>query len=216
MPYSTHKTYYNQDGIEVPSATTVLKIINKPHLQKWSNIMGFRNQKVEDILEKSSEIGTQVHALIEAFIMKKEYHYVKSKWYSKQLLIEYLDGFITWYLEQDIEPIFAEKSMSSNRYGGTIDFYGKMDGLYTILDWKTSKDFYLTMFIQLAAYCQLLEEKGKTVEQVAIVRVNKGKIKIRKMLRNELEPYIVAFNNLLDFFHSYYDLSENEGWGSVI
>ena len=33
--FSDHSTYVNNDKIEVPSATTILKILNKPFCYKW-------------------------------------------------------------------------------------------------------------------------------------------------------------------------------------
>lgn len=216
MKYSSHHTYLNNEGIEVPSATTVLKLVNKPHLQKWANVMGFKRKKVDDILECSSAIGVEIHAIIEAYVMESDYSYTDSKWYDIRKLSHYMDNFINWYLKEDIAPIFMEESMTSDRYGGTIDFYGTWDDKLTILDWKTSKNFYMTMFVQLGAYCQMLEEKGKVVEQVAIVRVNEDKLIVKKMSREDLQSYIDTFNKLLDFFHIYYDLNESDGWGTVL
>ena len=40
--FSAHNVYCNKDDKEVPSVTTILKIINKPSLMYWANGMGFR------------------------------------------------------------------------------------------------------------------------------------------------------------------------------
>ena len=37
-----HRKYFNKDGKEVPSCTTIIKMLNKPELVKWANYMGFK------------------------------------------------------------------------------------------------------------------------------------------------------------------------------
>ena len=41
---NTHEEYINRDGVEVPSVTTILKLLNKPTLQKWANYLGFKDK----------------------------------------------------------------------------------------------------------------------------------------------------------------------------
>jgi len=216
MKYSAHSTYYNKEGEEVPSVTTVLKILNKPFLQKWANIMGFKRQKIEDILEKSSIIGTMVHKLIEAYLMEKMYVFIPARHHTRTLAMTYMNTFINWKHTHVLKPEFMEKSHSSDKFGGTIDFYGVVDGLHTILDFKTSKKFYATMFLQLAAYCIMLEEHGKKVEQAAIIIINEGGYNEKFITREELEPYIQTFKKLVDFFHVWYNLNIDEGWGDIL
>lgn len=216
MKYSSHSTYYNEEGVEVPSVTTVLQILNKPFLSKWANIMGFKRRKVEDILEKSSIIGTLVHSMIEAYLMKKPFTYKPSAFYTRELAINYMKTFIAWSKKHTIEPEFMEQSMSSDKFGGTIDHYGVVDGKKTILDFKTSKQFYATMFLQLGAYCYMLEQKGYVVEQVAIIIINEDKYKEKFLTREELQPYINTFILLIDVFHAWYNLNIEQGWGDIL
>ena len=44
----------------------------------------------------------------------------------------------------------------------------------TLLDFKTSKNFYSSMFLQLGAYITLLEEAGYDIDQVAILIINEN------------------------------------------
>lgn len=207
MKFSTHSSYFNEKGEQVPSATTVLKLINKPSLQKWANIMGFKRQNTDIILERSADIGTVVHALIEKFMMKREYEYKESKYHDRELIACYLDNFIDWHKKTEVTPYDMEMHMVSEKYGGTVDFYGEVDGKKTILDFKTSKAFYESMFLQLGAYVQMLEEKGNKVEQVAILRVNQDKHAIKFKTREEIQPYIDCFNQLVELFYSWSELS---------
>lgn len=216
MKYSTHNTYLNKEDIEVPSVTTILSMVDKPYLKKWANVMGFKRQRIEDILESSAAVGTIVHAAIEAYLTGTPLKFEETKHYTRDTVIRYLDPFIDWANEHVFEPVFVEKSMSVDQFGGTIDFYGKFDGKYTILDWKTSKQFNVSHFLQLSAYCYMLQEHGHIVDQAAIVRVNDGKIVTKFVTREELEEGIETFQSIVKFFHSYYDFCMKNGWKSAV
>lgn len=216
MKYSKHMTYYNKDKIEVPSATTILKILNKPFLAKWANFMGFKRKRIQDILDETSEIGTMLHKLIEVYTNNKIFVFVGGQYSSRFLMIQFMNSFLEWRKLHEVEPIFTEHHMASDQYGGTVDFYGKVDGKCTILDYKTSKRFYPGMFLQLGAYCHMLEEQGYKVEQVAIIRVNQNEYKEKFMTREQLTPYINTFMTLVSLFHMWYKLNIEEGWGDIL
>jgi hypothetical protein len=216
MKYSKkHTVYLNSAGIEVPSVTTVLKILNKPFLTKWANIMGFKRRNVDDILDETSRIGTMVHGVIRSFLMGYYYIWMGDPW-DRDIVVRRLDSFITWKKNYEIEPIFMEKELISDRIAGTCDFYGMIDSKCTIMDFKASKKFYSSMFLQLAAYCIMLEAQGLKVEQVCIVLVNDTGASSKFIQRGDLDPYIDSFNKLLDLFHSWFDLNEEHGWGSIL
>lgn len=219
MKYTdTHKAYYNTRGEEVPSATTLLKIINKPALVKWANYLGFTRRDVSAALEESSILGTMVHSAVEAIISRMMFIFIPTeKFNNKYEIYAYLNSFFNWFNKHEIEPIFQEKEFVNDLYGGTLDFYGKVDGKYTIVDFKTSKQVRLSMFIQLALYCILLEEKGYEVERVEIVLCNPvDKLKAKSKTRKELESYIKFAHKLVEFYHAYYDLNEQTEWSEYI
>lgn len=76
MKYSSHAEYIRPDGIEVPSATTLLKIINKPSLSKWANYLGFKHLNVDAVLDDYSRFGTLVHEMINSFLNNGIYIYI--------------------------------------------------------------------------------------------------------------------------------------------
>ena len=59
----------------------------------------------------------------------------------------------------------AESPLVSEEYGfgGAIDCFCKLDGVYTLLDFKTGKAIYPEMMHQVAAYRQLLLEADQPV-----------------------------------------------------
>lgn len=213
--FSSHNEYFYNEK-EVPSVTTVLKILAKPALVKWANIMGFKRKWVDDILEEKSEIGTRVHYIIEAYIKNRYLVWVDGKAIDKPLIKLYLDQFLRWYNKHDVEMIFMEESMTCEYYGGTIDFYGVIDGKKTVLDFKTSKDIYSSMFLQLSAYVYMIEKQGLEVDQVAILAVNSNKFKYKVLPREQLDRYIETFILLSKTFNLWYSINEEDGWGDIL
>ena len=62
----------------------------------------------------------------------------------------------------------------SARYGGTVDLYGELGGVPTLLDIKTSRSvIWPEMRHQVCAYEALLIENGHRVDQVFILRVGR-------------------------------------------
>lgn len=216
MNYSTgHTVYKNKYKKEVPSVTTILKILNKPALQKWANGLGFRRQKLDDVLNASASLGTLFHAGVESYLQGLYFISCPKNYEEEYKLKLYLNNFIEWKKTNQLEPIFMEKELVSDKYGGTVDFYGIFNGKKTVLDFKTSKSHYSSMFLQLAAYVMMVESDGYEVEQVAILCCN-TKVSVKTMTRKELEPYIEVFKILVDFFHKWYDLNLEDGWGKII
>ena len=82
------------------------------------------------------------------------------------------------------------------------------------MDFKTSKNFYSSMFLQLAAYTYMLELKDFEVEQVCILLVNDKMCKHRIIRREELDLYIDTFLQLSDLFYNIYEI--NKDWGDLL
>ena len=103
--------------------------------------------------------------------------------------------------------------MHGERYGGTADiiFYNKEKDKYLLLDFKTSKNTYRSMFIQLAAYCQLLKEtKGIEIDKVGIILIMKDTNETgfsNIVSSNDNIDNLQIFNKLLDI---YYLLDDND------
>lgn len=213
---STHTKYFNKEGMEVPSATTVLKLLNKPALVYWANYLGFKNLDVDEVVNESARLGTLIHWLINAYLEKSLIIYVPDGEFPIKLVSSYFNSFKIWYNTNDVEPILLEKSFSSELVGGTLDFYGRINGKLTLLDFKTSKKIRLSMFFQLAIYCILLEENGYEVEQVGILLVNNKYRGEKYLTREELTPYIDFVKELINLFHSYKSINNKDKWEETI
>jgi hypothetical protein len=87
--------------------------------------------------------------------------------------LKYLD----WEGQHTLTEVCSEMELVSERhkYGGTVDLYCKLDGVPTLVDFKTNQSgIYDEMMHQVAGgYRLLLEENGFPVRQVLIIRVGK-------------------------------------------
>ena len=212
--YSDHSTYMNDDKVEVPSVTTIMKILNKPFIAKWANSLGWKRQSYDKVLEESANKGTFVHELLHEYLFKEGKEFDISNPDIVNFIYENINAFKDFLKTVELKPIWGEKSYSTDRYGGTIDLLCELDGVLTILDFKTSKRFYSSHFIQLGAYIQLLEYHGINVEQVGICRIKDGEVNIKLKKVDEMEEYIELFNRLTDAFYLVYKL--NEEWGDML
>lgn len=205
-----HTKYYNSRGTEVPSVTTVLKLINKPELVNWANWLGFKKWKVDTVLEQSSEIGTNVHNLIEKFIKNRYVDLDKpgeTKYNGSAELVEHcFKLFYKWHKNHEIKYILSEAQLVCDVYGGTVDCVCEVDGTLFIVDFKTSSKVYSSMFMQLAAYLHLVSTNypDLKIERVAILHIGRknNKYKFVEMDKDELYTYYHAFMDTLDLYYS--------------
>jgi hypothetical protein len=167
----------------IPSVTNILAIKAKEGLNIWRieqailaaltlpRIEGesedsFAQRVAKDAQEqseKAAELGTQVHAEIEAFHKTKIYD-------SQSPFAPYIKEYVQW-AQKNIKTIVAVEKVLVNAnagYAGRCDCIAVIDGITTIIDWKTQRVkngktvFYKDWAMQLAAYRQCLLEDGAT------------------------------------------------------
>ena len=171
---------------------------------------------VDSVLNESASLGTLVHRLINSLLSNKLIIYINDGTISNALLYSYINRFKMWLKTHTVEPILLEQKITSDKFGGTIDFYGSIDGKLTVLDFKTSKKIRLSMFFQLALYVILLEELGYEVEQVGILLVNPINKDEKYIQRKDFEKYVIFAKGLVDLFHSYNLLNDDDKWNESI
>ena len=172
-----HTVYKLACGDRVPSVTTVIGILNKPALLQWAWEMGTQELDYKAVRDRAGDIGTLAHYFILCDLKGER---PDSSEYSQQdiekakiCLIHYWD----WVREHRVEPIMLETPLISEQYrfGGTIDFLGKVDGQLTLVDFKTGKGIYDEFLIQLSAYEQLLAEAKQFPEVTRLLRIGRNK-----------------------------------------
>lgn len=212
------KVYINADGERVMRITEVIKVLAKDQLILWANMLGFKHVDYRKELERTANIGSMAHGYIEDFTNPKTLAIID---YEKYGIYRYGDmveasnateSFRLWYLaNQDIYKVkFRELVVVGKHVGGTID--AGVQGLkdpskITLMDYKTSSGFYLSMFLQLAGYVQIYEEVygPDTIDGVAVLRLDKSNGKpaqCRFISRDNLDPFISCFGCLLSVAQS--------------
>lgn len=161
--------YYNQEGISVPRVTEILStMIHNDKLMIWANNLGFRHLKYLQVLNEASDIGTEAHARIEMYLKEK----IKT-----ETNIPFL-GFLRWEkIINDkgifINPIFVEKPLTCQWFGGTADAVFELNGRVFLVDFKTSNHVTFKYFLQLAAYKYMLELIGVNIDGVIVLQLDK-------------------------------------------
>lgn len=129
-----------------------------------------------NIRDRAASIGTLTHEAIENCLrgdptppsvpddMKRNVEqatYAWSRWYQSK---------------QDIVTLAVERTVVRQDLGvgGTADLWCELDGVPTIVDWKTSSGIRKKHKVQLAAYWLLAEAEGFHPEQLAVVRLDRN------------------------------------------
>jgi len=171
-----HTVYKLGNGSRVPSVTTILNILNKPALMEWAWQMGTQGLDYKAVRDEAGGIGTLAHYLIMRDLSGLDPDTSEYSAHDIELAENCLIKYWDWLKPRIVKPILLEQPLISEEYsfGGTIDFYGEIDGRPTLLDFKTGKAIYPEMFCQLAAYEQLLAEAGYPIEATRILRIGRN------------------------------------------
>ena len=179
------KNIYKYNDKIVPSVTTILEYFgDKSGLMGWANNLGRNGIILKQEQDKITAIGTNVHNYIENYLINKfniegEIKEIKDDIHLQYCKLNFLNWINNIYGRNiEFEPIFIEKSFISEKYlyAGTCDLYCKLNGRYTIIDFKTSNRYHMAMHFQLAAYRQLLQENGYKVDRLKILRLDKNRV----------------------------------------
>ena len=100
----------------------------------------------EYALNDAANAGTWLHSYLEAYLSDefpedpiRDDHY------------QMVEAFHKWEADHDIEVIATERTVYGEKYAGTADLFAKIDGVVTLVDFKTSRQVHDTHISQLAA-----------------------------------------------------------------
>ena len=168
--------YKNERGEKVPGVTTILgAVLSKPALIHWSWKLGIQGIDYRVHRDELADIGTLTHNMILCHLQGKQYdtsEYTKSMiGRSENAFLSYLE----WERQHKIEPELIETSMVSKSldFGGKPDYYGLIDGIATVMDFKTGKAIYDDYFYQIAAYGFMIKEMGHPVDQYRVLNIGR-------------------------------------------
>jgi hypothetical protein len=124
------------------------------------------------LLEKAGDIGTQAHALVEAWCRARLGVTDAPK--APDACDEARRAFAAfeaWAVSVDLQPILIEERIVSRRHGyaGTVDLLALVKGVTTVVDFKTGKSIYGEAHLQNVAYQVAVEEMGLAIPDAGLI-----------------------------------------------
>lgn len=152
-------------------------MIYEEYLLQWANHLGFKHKNYKNIRDRSANIGTIVHNLIESKINGIDKQYKISISNKKEIVYGY-HSFLLWWKNlnayHNVEIIGTEIAFETEEYRGTCDIILKIDDKIYIGDFKTSNHLSYRYIIQLGAYIQGIEKyKNIKADGAFILKLNK-------------------------------------------
>jgi hypothetical protein len=202
-----HQRYKTADGKQVPGSTTVLSVLDKGGLVGWANRLGLEGIDSRKFTDEAATTGTLAHYLVERELDGQPADLNDYTPAQVERATHSVVAFRTWLDGRTIEPELIEGRLVSEkyRYGGTVDFYGRVDGVPMLLDFKTSKAIYMEHIAQAASYVKLLVENGYRLKEAHVVRLGRGPgatIIDHKLGREELALHWVVFEHALAIYEA--------------
>lgn len=159
---------------DLANPSSKLAFITRLQTVVGKKLAGFRE------FRKAGEIGTEVHSFIEwtlrAELCQKMTKPCPEIGPEAKLAV---DAWKEWRSSVNLRPILVESYVVSRKHGyaGTMDFLcAEVDGVQTLLDWKTGKRVYYEAHLQNAAYRVAAREMGLAdAKEGLIVRLPKMK-----------------------------------------
>lgn len=194
--------FYQIDGKNYPSITTVLGVQKKEGLEKWRKAVGEEAANWE--MGRAARRGKATHTLVEQYL-KGETPAIRD------VLPLGLFRLMKPYLDQIDNVQLSEEVMYSSKLtiAGQVDCVADYNGKLSVLDFKTAnkerkEDWIENYFIQTCAYAIMYEELfGKRIEQLVILMAGedgtmRSFIKDKKDFEKKLEESI-------KYFYKYYE-----------
>lgn len=134
-------------------------------------------------LQEAGDVGTAVHQWIEMYVNaqmgKGEEPQIPM---GPEVVTRGVNRWLEWERASDVHWLYSEQRIyhPDFHYAGTLDAVAILDGVLTLIDFKTSKSVYDEHRLQTAAYVRALElETGMKIEERKIQMISKktGRIK---------------------------------------
>jgi len=174
--------YLDSKNHPVPSVTTVLnKTSNKEDsIQQWRNRVG--EEEANRIIKQSTDIGTMVHEALELYLNEQEWRNFSDN--QDGVLAERMtEKFIESGLNSITEVWGLEVGLIlDGLYAGTADCVGKINGVPSLIDFKTARkmkkrEWIEDYFLQCCAYANAHNVMFNTdINQIVILMIDRSLI----------------------------------------
>ena len=194
--------FYDINGKNYPSVTTVLGIRKKEGLQKWRDAIGENVANWE--MGRAARRGKAFHTLVE--------QYLKGETPSiRDVLPIGLFKLMKPYIDQIDNIHLLEAIMYSPKLtiAGQVDCVAEYNGKLSVIDFKTAnkerqEDWIENYFLQTTAYAHMFEETfGKPIEQVVILLASEDG-SVQTFVKNKAD-YEKELGKAIEDFYKYYE-----------
>ena len=160
--------FYDIDGQNYPSVTSILGIRKKEGLQKWRDSIG------EDVanweMNRAARRGKSIHKLVEQYLNNETPSI-------RDVLPLGLFRLAKPYIDQNNNIRLLEKIMVSPKLtiAGQVDCVAEYNGKLSVIDFKSAnkerkEDWIENYFLQCTAYSSMYEETfGEKIEQIVVL-----------------------------------------------
>ena len=194
--------FYEIDGKNYPSITTVLGAQKKPGLEKWRQSVGEEAAKWE--MNRAARRGSATHTLVE--------QYLKGETPSiRDVLPLGMFRLLKPYLEQIDNIHCLETVMYSDKLtvAGQVDCIAEYNGKLSVIDFKTANkertdSWNENYYIQCTAYAIMYEELFDTpIEQIVILQAGEDG-SAKSFIKNKAD-YEEKLGKVIQDFYKYYE-----------
>lgn len=167
----TGRVYVTPEGKKYPSITTVLGELSKDGIKQWRAKVG--EAEANKISTQASVRGTAVHKLAEDYLNNNpdwQQGAMPANIFSFNTIKPILDARVNNIWKQEI-PLYSDRL----EIAGRVDCIAELDGVLTIIDFKTSrkakkKEWIQNYFMQGTFYAAaFFERTGVAIKQTAII-----------------------------------------------
>ena len=194
--------FYNIDGKNYPSITTVLGIRKTEQLKGWREKIGENVANWE--MGRAARRGKSFHTLVEQYI-KGETPSIRDVLPLGlfKLLKPYIDQIDNIHL---LEAIMYSKKLT---VAGQVDCVAEYNGKLSVIDFKTAnkerqEDWIDNYFLQTTAYAHMYEETfGTPIEQIVILIASEDGT-TQAFIKNKAD-YEKELGKAIQGFYKYYE-----------
>ena len=225
LEFNEAKHQYSCGGEFVPAVTSVLSttIAKQQFLMPWAVKIGaewFKDNSeafsqaeisIEDMVngikrayKKKSvgaiNIGRAVHEWCEQAILWKLGEAEIPSMPADEQAVNAINAFRDWVKQNEVEWLAAEQRVYSrtHKYAGTVDAVARVNGEFTVIDFKTSTRIYEEYYLQVAAYSKCVEDiYGEPVDAAYILRFDKESGKFDADKSDNIDVDFITFSGLL-------------------
>ena len=194
--------FYQIDGKNYPSITSILSIQKKEGLEKWRKNVGEEAAKWE--MARAARRGKATHTLVEQFLKGQPQTI-------NDVLPNGMFRLLKPYLEQIDNIHCLEKIMFSHKLtlAGQVDCIAEYNGKLSVIDFKTANKERIdswneSYYLQCTAYAIMYEELfGKQIDQIVILQA--GEDGSCNAFVKQKKEYLSQLEKAIKDFYKYYE-----------